>query len=52
MIILNDPKTIKLLEVVEFGVKYKKGINWLPLLLISAALAGYLLQKFLPIRVN
>lgn len=50
--IVNDTKTVQLLEVVEFGVKYKKGTNWLPLLLASLALAGYMLDRILPIRVT
>lgn len=49
--VLNHPKTIQLLEIVEFGVKYKKGNNWLPILLVAAALGGYILAKLLPIRV-
>lgn len=52
MMILNDPKTIQVLQVVEFGVKYKKGKNWTIFVLIITGLLGYYLQKNIPIRVN
>ena len=38
--ILNDPKSIQLIEVVEFGAQYKPGKKWLPLVLIALALLG------------
>lgn len=41
--IVNDPKTVQLLEIVEYGVKYKQGKIWWPILLIGAGLFGYLL---------
>lgn len=52
MLIVNDPKTVQLLEIVEYGVKYKQGKIWWPILLIGAGLLGYLFEKILPIRVN
>lgn len=51
-IILNSPKTIQLLQVVEFGTKYKKSNKWFPFLLVGFALGAYLLEKVIPIRVT
>jgi hypothetical protein len=50
--ILNQPKTVQLLEIIEYGVKFKDGSNWLPFLLIFTALGGYTLSKVIPIRVS
>ena len=50
--ILNSPNAIQLLEVVEFGVKYKKSNKWFPILLLCFAFSAYLLEKSLPIRVT
>ena len=50
--ILNDPKTIQVLQVVEYGAKYKEGKNWLIFVLIAMGLFGYLMQKTVPIRIN
>ena len=52
MMILNDPKTIQVLQVVEFGAKYKEGKNWVIFVLIAIGLFGYLMQKTVPIRIN
>lgn len=52
MVILNDPKTIQVLQVVEFGASYKEGKNWLIFVLIAVGLFGYLMQKSVPIRIN
>ena len=52
MMILNDPKTIQVLQVVEYGAKYKEGKNWLIFVLIAMGLFGYLMQKTVPIRIN
>lgn len=41
--ILNSPKTIQLLQVVEFGTKYKKSNKWFPMLLFAFAMGAYLL---------
>ena len=51
MILLNDPKTIQLLEVIEYGVKYKSGKKWLPLLLLGLAAFCYFHEKILPVRI-
>ena len=52
MMVLNDPKTIQVLQVVEYGAKYKEGKNWLIFVLIAMGLFGYLMQKTVPIRIN
>lgn len=50
--VVNDPKTIHYLQVVEFGVKYKPGKRWLPILLALFGLVAYVLTKTIPIRVT
>jgi hypothetical protein len=48
--VLNQPTTVQLLEIIEYGVKYKSGNNWLPLILVATALGGYALSKIVPVR--
>ena len=52
MMVVNHPKTIHYLQVVEFGVKYKPGKRWLPILLALFGLVAYVLTKTIPIRVT
>ena len=52
MLVLNHPRTTEIIEIIEFGVKYKKGKNWIPLLMLTLALFGWLQQKILPVRIN
>ena len=42
---------IQAIEIAEFGVKYKDGNKWLPILLLLAGLFGYIHEKLLPSRV-
>ena len=51
MMVLNDPKTIQLIEVVEFGAKYKPGNRLLPVILLAIGAFCALHEKILPIRV-
>lgn len=41
VILLNDPRTIQKLEIIEYGVKYKPGKKYLTLLLLLSGLFFY-----------
>lgn len=51
VILLNDPRTIQKLEIVEYGVKYKPGKKYLSLVLALSALIFYINEKQLPEKV-
>jgi hypothetical protein len=51
VILLNDPRTIQKLEIVEYGVKYKPGKKYLSLLLALSALFFYINERQLPEKV-
>lgn len=42
VILLNDPRTIQKLEIVEYGVKFKPGKKYLSLLLALSGLFFYI----------
>lgn len=42
VVVLNDPRTIQKLEIVEFGVKFKPGKKYLSLLLALSGLFFYI----------
>ena len=50
-IVLNEPKMIQAIEIIEFGVKYKPGKKYLFLFLILISSFTYLHQQILPERI-
>ena len=50
-VLLNDPRTIHKLEIVEYGVKYRPGKKSLSLLLALSALFFYYNEQQLPEKV-
>lgn len=51
VILLNDPRTIQKLEIIEYGVKYKPGKKYLTLLLLLGGLFFYYNEKYVPAKV-
>jgi hypothetical protein len=51
VVLLNDPRTIQKLEIVEYGVKYRPGKKYLSLLLALSALFFYINERQLPEKV-
>lgn len=47
-IVLNEPKMIQAIEIIEFGVKYKPGKKYLFLFLILISSFTFLHQQILP----
>lgn len=50
-IVLNEPKMIQAIEIIEHGVKYKPGKKYLFLFLILISCFTYLHQQILPERI-
>mgnify|MGYP006869358031 CR=1 FL=1 len=50
-IVLNEPKMIQAIEIIEYGVKYKPGKKYLFLFLILISCFTYLHQQILPERI-
>ncbi len=51
VVLLNDPRTIQKLEIVEYGVKFKPGKKYLSLLLALSGLFFYINERQLPEKV-
>ena len=52
LVLLNDPRTIQKLEIVEYGVKYKPSKKYLWALLGLTALFFHLNEQVVPVRVT
>ena len=48
VIVLNEPKMIQAIEIIEFGVKYKPGKKYLFIFLLAISAFTYLHQQILP----
>ena len=48
MIVLNEPKMIQAIEIIEFGVKYKPGKKYLFIFLLAISAFTYFHQQILP----